>query len=64
VVSLIGLFRDQVPGAAGAATLIAREYAKGVDASSGAPTLACVRTIAAIVRDARERHLSSDAELD
>jgi hypothetical protein len=48
VVSLIRLFREQVPGAAGAAgaaMLIAREYAKGVDAKSGAPTLACIRTI-------------------
>lgn len=63
VVSLIRLFRDNVPGAADAATAIAREYAKGVDAKSGTPTLACVRTISAIARDARERHLSSDVEL-
>jgi len=57
VVSLIKLFRDQVPGASDAATRIAREYAKGVDARSGAPTLACVRTISTIVTDTRERHL-------
>jgi hypothetical protein len=59
VVSLIRLFREQVPGAASVATQIAREYAKGVDAKSGAPTLACVRTISTIAREARERHLSA-----
>lgn len=62
VVSLIRLFRDNVPGAEGAATAIARAYAKGVDASSGAPTLTCVRMISSIARDARESHLPSDAE--
>jgi hypothetical protein len=59
VVSLIRLFRDHVPGAASVATQIAREYAKGVDTKSGAPTLACVRTISTIAREARERHLSA-----
>jgi hypothetical protein len=59
VVSLIRLFRDQVPGAAGVATQIAREYAKGFDAKSGAPTLACVRTISSLVRQAREQYSPS-----
>jgi hypothetical protein len=63
VVSLIRLFRDQVPGASSIATMIAREYAKGVDARSDAPTLACVRTIMAIVSQAREQYLSSGIEL-
>ena len=57
VVSLTKLFRDQVPGAAEAATRIARAYAKGADARAGAPTLACVRTLAALAHEARERHL-------
>lgn len=63
VVSLIRLFRDHVPDAAGVATQVAREYARGVDAQSGAPTLACVRAISAIVREARDRYRSSDVEL-
>jgi hypothetical protein len=63
VVSLIRLFRDQLPGAASIATQIAREYAKGVDAKTSAPTLACVRTISSIVTQARERYLSSDLEI-
>ncbi|MFL6676264.1 MAG: hypothetical protein ACJ8LG_23615 [Massilia sp.] len=63
VVSLIRLFRDQLPGAASVATQIAREYAKGVDAKTGAPTLACVRTIASLVREARARHLSPELEM-
>jgi hypothetical protein len=62
VVSLTRLFREQVPGAGGVATLIAREYARGVDARSDAPTLACVSAIWSIVRQAREDYLSSDAE--
>jgi hypothetical protein len=57
VVSLIRLFRDHVPDAASIATLIAREYARGVDAKSGAPTLASVRAILSIVRGARESYL-------
>jgi hypothetical protein len=62
VVSLIRLFRDHVPGASSVATLIAREYARGVDAKSDAPTLACVRAIGAIARQAREQYLSSGME--
>jgi hypothetical protein len=62
VVSLIRLFRDHVPEAADVATRIAREYARGVDPKSGSPTLLCVRTIRAIVGDARERHLPSEME--
>jgi hypothetical protein len=46
-----------VPDAASIATLIAREYARGVDAKSGAPTLASVRAILSIVRGARESYL-------
>lgn len=53
VVTLIRLYREQVPGGAPVATRIAREYAKGADAQSGAPTLACVRTILSIVHGAR-----------
>lgn len=51
VVTLIRLYREQVPGGAPAATRIARAYAKGADAQSGAPTLACVRTILGIMRE-------------
>jgi hypothetical protein len=57
VVSLIRLFRDHVPGAAEVATRIARAYAKGADARAGAPTLACVRAIAELVSEGRERLL-------
>lgn len=53
VVTLIRLYREQVPEGAPVATRIARGYAKGADAQSGVPTLACVRTILSIVRDAR-----------
>lgn len=53
VVTLIRLYREQVPGGAPVATRIAREYAKGADAQSGAPTLACVKTILSVVRGAR-----------
>jgi hypothetical protein len=62
VVSLIRLFREHVPDAAGVATQIAREYASGVDARSGAPTIACVRSIWLIVKGARERYLSAEPE--
>jgi len=62
VVSLTRLFREHVPSATGIATLIAREYAKGVDAESGSPTLACVRTISSIVQQAREQYLSANQE--
>lgn len=57
VVTLMRLFREQVPGGSAAATRIAREYAKGADAHSGAPTMACVRTILSVVKDARENIL-------
>jgi hypothetical protein len=62
VVSLIRLFRDQVPGAAEVATRIARTYAKGADARAGAPLLSCVRTIAGLVKEGRERYLSSEEQ--
>ncbi|MCC2957639.1 hypothetical protein LK542_18635 [Massilia sp. IC2-477] len=54
VVTLIRLYREQVPGGAPAATRIARAYAKGADAQTGVPTLACVRTILTVMRDAQE----------
>lgn len=54
VVTLIRLYREQVPGGVPAATRIARAYAKGADAQTGAPTLACVRTILGIMREHRE----------
>jgi hypothetical protein len=57
VVSLTRLFRDHVPGAAEVATRIARAYAKGADARAGVPTLACVRVIADLVREGRERFM-------
>lgn len=52
VVTLIRLYREQVPGGAPVATRIARAYAKGADAHTGVPTLACVRSMLSIVRDA------------
>jgi hypothetical protein len=57
VVGLIKLFRDQIPGAAEVATRLARMYAKGADANAGAPTLDCLRAIAQLTREARERYL-------
>jgi len=57
VVSLIKLFRDQIPGAAVVATQLARLYAKGADAAAGAPTLDCLRRIAELTREAREHYL-------
>lgn len=57
VAGLTKLFRDHVPGAADAAGGIARAYAKGVDARAGRLTVDCVRTLAALVRAARERYL-------
>jgi len=54
VVTLIRVYREQVEGGAPVATRIARAYAKGSDAQSGAPTIACVRTIQSLVRDERE----------
>ena len=62
VVSLTRLFRDHVPGAVEVATRIARTYAKGADARAGAPQLACVRAIAELVREGRERHLSGEEQ--
>lgn len=53
VVGLVTVFRDDVPGAAGVATRIARAYADGADAKAGVPTLACVHRIVEIVRQAR-----------
>jgi hypothetical protein len=63
VVSLIKLFREQIPGAADVATQLARMYAKGADANAGVPTLECLRTIARLTREARERYLSESARL-
>ena len=57
VVTLMRLFREQVAGGVPVATRIAREYAKGADARSGSPTMACVRTILSVVRDARVNFL-------
>jgi hypothetical protein len=57
VVSLIKLFRDHIPGAAEVATQLARMYAKGADAAAGAPTLECLRAIARLTREARERYV-------
>jgi hypothetical protein len=53
VVTLIRLYREQVPDGAPVATRIARAYAKGADAQSGEPTLACVRTMLSLMRDSR-----------
>jgi hypothetical protein len=53
VVTLIRLYREQVAGGAPVATRIARAYAKGADAQTGLPTLACVRAILSIMRDYR-----------
>lgn len=53
VVTLIRLYREQVSEGAPVATRIARAYAKGADAQSGVPTLACVRTMLSIMREAR-----------
>lgn len=64
VVSLIKLFREQVPGAAEVATRLARLYAKGADASAGAPTLDCLRAIATLTAEARERYLAPPAPPD
>jgi hypothetical protein len=61
VVSLIKLFREQIPGAAEVATKLARMYAKGADANAGVPTLDCLRAIARLTREARERYLPAPA---
>ena len=54
VVTLTRVYREQVEGGAPVATRIARAYAKGSDAQSGAPTIACVRTIQLLVREERD----------
>jgi len=64
VVSLIKLFRDQIPGAASVATQLARMYAKGADANAGVPTLDCLRRIAELTREAREHYLPATAPAD
>lgn len=61
VVSLIKLFREQIPGAAPVATQLARMYAKGADAKAGVPALDCVRAIARVTREARELYLPAGA---
>jgi hypothetical protein len=61
VVSLIKLFREQIPGAAEIATKLARMYAKGADANAGVPTLECLRAIARLTREAREHYLPATA---
>ena len=55
IVSVVTLFRDHVAGAANVATLIAREYAKGVDATAGVPTRASIEKILGFVREANAR---------
>jgi hypothetical protein len=64
VVSLIKLFREQIPGAAEVATRLARMYAKGADANAGVPTLECLRAIAGLTREARERYLPAPSEAE
>ncbi|MFC5546942.1 hypothetical protein [Massilia aerilata] len=64
VVSLIKLFRDQIPGAAAVATQLARIYAKGADANAGVPTLDCLRRVAELTREAREHYLPATAPAD
>jgi len=63
VVTLIRLYREQVPGGGAAATRIARAYAKGADAQTGAPTLACVRTILSLMRDSHALLAPAQPEL-
>lgn len=58
VVSLIRVFREHVEGASAVATQIAREYAHGVDQETRRATIACLRRIQHIVREARTRHLA------
>ncbi|GAB3470826.1 hypothetical protein GCM10027321_41770 [Massilia terrae] len=58
VVSLIRVFREHVEGASAVATQIAREYAHGVDQETRRATVACLRRIQHIVREARSRHLA------
>jgi hypothetical protein len=55
IVGVVTLFRDHVAGAASVATLIAREYAKGVDATAGVPTLTSIEKILGFVREANRR---------
>ena len=63
VAPLNRLYREQVAGGARVATRIARAYAKGADAQSGVPTLACVRTILTVMRDAHELVEAAPPEL-
>lgn len=58
VVSLIRVFREHVEGASAVATQIAREYAHGVDQETRRASVACLRRIQLIVREARSRHLA------
>jgi hypothetical protein len=58
VVSLIRLFREHVDGAAGVATMIAREYASGADAQSRCTTVDCARRILQIARGAHDQYLA------
>ena len=39
-------------------------YAKGADANAGAPTLDCLRAIAQLTREARERYLPLPADTE
>lgn len=55
IVGVVTLFRDHVAGTASVATLIAREYAKGVDATAGVPTVASIKKILRFVREANAR---------
>jgi hypothetical protein len=56
VVSLVTLFRDHVADA-GAATLIARTYARCVAGTVVSPNVACIRHVLEVVRMMREQHL-------
>jgi hypothetical protein len=58
VVNLITLYRDHVPGANSAATLITRTYANCAASKSEILTSACVQTVLSLARTAREQHLS------
>jgi hypothetical protein len=39
-------------------------YAKGADANAGVPTLECLRAIARLTREARERYLPAPSEAE
>ena len=55
IVSLIKLYRDQVPGTGDVATRIARAYARGADPSAGMPGLDSLRAICELAKEARTR---------